>query len=212
MKAGGGLNIALLDEDKFASSGMKMLLYGSYHSIARVDVFYSLNDLMDLCPLAWDIIIIDVNSIDFTLLDIFTWLDKVYELHNKRPKILFTHRYPKAQFPLAILEFYSENIYNKEEGLRVFLKRVSDILDDRDSLIVARPHITITEKEILMELARRRSIGYLSRISGKEKKTLYSHKNSALAKLGVASSEHFFACYNSEKLLGLMRLSCFMQQ
>lgn len=209
MKTGNMLNIALLDEDNFASSGMKALLDTTYTSVVEVNIFNSLNELIQFYPLCWDVIIVDANGVDFTLLEVFTWLDSIYECHGKRPKILFTHRYSIGQFPIAILEFYSNNIYNKEEGVAGFLQKINDMLSTNGSLGTVRLHITKSEKKILMELAMSQSINYLSRVSGKEKKTLYSHKNAALTKFGVVSSVHFLANYNCEQLIGLMKLSCF---
>lgn len=209
MKAGNMLNIALLDEDNFASSGIKALLDTTYSSVVEVNVFNSLHELIQCYPLRWDVIIVDANGVDFTLLEVFLWLDSIYECHGKRPKILFTHRYSIGQFPKTILEFYSCNIYNKEEGMAEFLQKINDVFSNNDSMGAVRLHITKSEKKILMELVMSRSINYLSRVSGKEKKTLYSHKNAALTKFGVISSVHFLANYNCEQLLELMKLSCF---
>jgi DNA-binding NarL/FixJ family response regulator len=209
MKVVKSLNVALLDEDKFSSLGMKALLQDVYSPVAKVDVFHSFNELAEMPSSDWDVIIIDMSGIEFTLLAVFTWLDEVYESHKKRPKVLFTHRYPEGQFPIAILKFYSCSIYNKAEPVLALLRKVNNILHITDSKRVKRPYITRTEKAVLVELAKRKSINYLSQSSGREQKTLYSHKNSALAKLGVTSSDHFFANYNGEQFSALMKLSCF---
>lgn len=204
------LNVALLDEDKFTSLGVKVLLENSYSSKVNLDVFYSLDELMAVPPLYWDVIIFDTGGIEFTLLEIFTWLDSIYEHHKKRPKVIFTYRYPQGQFPLAIMSFYAIATHNHEEGTAIFLQRVAEALSINGIFSAAKPHITRTEKQVLLSLVRSHSINSLSRSTGKERKTLYSHKNSALAKLGVTSSAHFLARYSREQLLGLMTLYCFM--
>ncbi|WP_411754256.1 helix-turn-helix transcriptional regulator [Serratia sp. (in: enterobacteria)] len=204
------LNIALLDEDSFTSLGVKYLLWNSYSSMVSLESFHSLNDLKAVSPLIWDAIVIDTSGIEFSLLEVFTWLDSIYETHKKRPRILFTYRYPQGQFPLAIMNYYAIAIHNHKDHADIFLERVADVLGNNNVLRRSRPHITRTEKQVLLSLSKNQSINSLSYSSGKERKTLYSHKNSALAKLGVVSSEHFFARYNREQLFCLMNLYCFM--
>ncbi|WP_431224305.1 hypothetical protein ACQ86O_04600 [Serratia sp. L9] len=203
------INIAILDEDKISCLGMSSLLNREYSSLLKVETFYTLDELIEMPALYWDLIIIDANGIDFTALDVFTWLDKIYASSRKRPKILFTHRSPLGQLPITILNFYSRSVYNKEDRVNIFIQKITEIIYLGDNVKIIRPHITKTEKEVLMNLSENKSIHYLSKYSGKEAKTLYSHKNSALAKLGVKSSDHFFARYNQELFSGLMKLSCF---
>jgi DNA-binding NarL/FixJ family response regulator len=203
------LNIAILDEDKLSCMGIKCLLESTYGEKTVVKSFFSLTALNASSDQRWDVIIIDANGIDFSMLDVFIWLDKFNSIHSRYPKILFTHRFNRRTLPLNILYFYFGNIYNKDDDVSLLINMLTDMIYVEDNKSKTIPTISESEKNILMEISKFKCIKKISTKSGKNIKKLSNYKNKALTKLGVGSSSHFFASFNRRQLKRLVNLSCF---
>lgn len=204
------LRIAILEEDKMCSYGMKMLFDKNCSDCVSVDTFYTLEELITASSSThWNLIITSIDSKKFSVLDFLIWLDTLHKNSLVLPNILFSHYSGLNQFPMEIVNFYSHHIFCKNDSVHALRQMIIDILNVKYIARRNRTRITKAEHEVLLELSTHRSVHFLSKIRGNKRKTIYSHKNSALNKLGVKSANHFFALHNRNQVANLMQLSCF---
>lgn len=205
--------VAILDEDKMSCYGMRMLVDKTFSGCVLVDTFYIFDELMAASlSKKWDLVITSIDSKEFSILDFLIWLDTLHRNKEEVPRILFSHNFGLNPFPMEIVNFYSHNIFCKTDSIPIFLHMITNILSEKSIAKPNIPSITKAECEVLLELSIQRSVHFLSQTRGNKRKTIYSHKNSALSKLGVKSANHFFATYNRNQVASLMQLSCFIEQ
>ncbi|WP_411752041.1 helix-turn-helix transcriptional regulator [Serratia sp. (in: enterobacteria)] len=204
------LRIAILEEDKLCNYGIKMLFNKSLSDHMLIDTFYTLEELITASSSThWDLIITSIDSKEFSVLDFLIWLDTPHNKSLALPNIIFSHCSELNPFPMEIINFYSHHIFCKNNSVHSLIQMIVDILNVKYIARRNRTRITDAEYEVLLELSTPRSVDFLSRNRGIKRKTIFSHKNSAMKKLGVKSANHFFAIHNRNQVANLMRLSCF---